>query len=141
MFNRDTPLSEVKDELIARSNYCDEIAEYFSDYEGMSYGDAMDRWNDGPSGDSHYNSWIITNLVVLGRDNSTEINDQVMHMMVDKGVAHARLLMLWRVAKNFTNASTEAKLYVANSVKGTLPKMERAEDWSFLGDGGVTIFV
>lgn len=133
MFYRDTPLAEIKEALIERAGFCAEIEEYFKDYQGMTYGDALDRWVAEPNGDSTTDSWVLNNAALLGMDNSLEVNDVIVELLIVREITKAKILMLWRQMKNIPNVSTAAKYRLLTHLKGTLPKMEKPTDWSFVG--------
>ena len=132
MFTTQTPLVEIKDALCSHDNYCDDIKLYFKDYNTMTYGEAINNFEENYHKDKLMNGRFIVNLNLLAKYNDISINDRLLRVVMKYDIMrNMQLLFLWRKIKNFPNISKSVKENIVNKIRGTLPKAEKQGDWDY----------
>jgi len=138
MFTRETTLTEIRDALECTDNYCEDIQNYFSNYENMLYGEAIDKFKENILIDRLTPGRVIVNLVVLSKYNEKSINDELIFLLlINRAISHMQGLLIWRKIKNLSNISNEAKHQVILAIKGKLPNAEKEDEWKHLDELGI----
>jgi len=130
MFTKDTELYYIKQALLAREGFCADVEAFFSDYMHLTYGEAIAKI-DAESTDEYAVSWMLNNAVLLGKDNSPDINAWVIEILFKHKVGNMQILLLWRKLKNTPLVPTESKYLIIENIRGTLPTIERKGEWEF----------
>lgn len=130
LFTKDTELYYIKQALLARDGFCAPVKDFFKPYMHLTYDEALDEINTNAS-DEFVCAWMLSNLKLLGKDNTVAINDKIITMLVEHKVSDMQALNLWRQYRHTQAISIETKYFIIKQLRGKLLATETKNEWEF----------
>lgn len=135
MLGKDSKFSEIKQTLIDKGGYCEDIEVYF-DGEDLTGQEIIDKFRNDQGYDSLVRGRVINAIKLLSSEFDSYLNGEFIEILMDRKVSKSALILIWRQIKNLPNFSLKTKESVVSYIKRELPKAEKEDEWIYTTSDG-----
>ena len=131
VFTKQSLFSDIQEPLKTLDSYCLDVENYLGSKPQRTIGEVVYKLGNDVCDDMLMNGRILTCMVAIGKNFETDVNDELIQILLRRNVHDMKLLLFWRRMKNWNNVSTDTKETIIKRLKNKLPKAEKKGEWDY----------